>query len=673
MPLLGWFAYPPLLAVLLALLAVVLGFGKELGAPSLVWHYDLLTQTIAGLAATALCVHLGVVGYLLDSGENPDQDVAPDEATFGSVVRYTLWPVGALWLATVWGAFRQTETPHHGALVLIGPMTALVIFAWLAGGPLESRPISSLLRARDRERLMRLIHRVDTFLSARRPTPNVDPGAHAVQAFLMGALLVFYGVVWIFEPFVPAALAVSVALSIATGLWGLLRFWMRRFRVVGILLLAGFACVVGVTGDIPATGLSKVAFPIAGDQPRLLLPDQAVLEKWVAPFGKEKPPLVVVATSGGASRAAVWTINVLSQLDQRIPGFLRHVRIITGASGGMVGAAHLVSALGPSGLQVPIDEVLEGAARDSLTDVTRALILPRSDRGRALEAAWERNTMREVGPGRKESRLQRPFRDLMTGEAEGWRPSLVYAPMLVEDGRRLVVSNLDLTDLTVSSGPVAGCTATDPSECLQSRSAFQLFSCRGEGIDEIKLSTVARLSATFPWVTSAALLTTTPDRRIVDAGYYDNFGVDLGALWIRKNAAWLREHTSGVLLIQIRDDRRNALDVKAKGAPGRVHRWVSAVTTPIEAFLKAREATMSFRNDEQIALLASDPDLAFEKEFLITRSFELGDEAPLQWYLTRAAIDRLKRPPPEIAFHEVERWWAARQRRGDPAAAVAKP
>jgi hypothetical protein len=48
----------------------------------------------------------------------------------------------------------------------------------------------------------------------------------------------------------------------------------------------------------------------------------------------------------------------------------------------------------------------------------------------------------------------------------------------------------------------------------------QLFACEGVGIDAIKLSTVARLNATFPWVTSAALLTTTPDRRVVDAGYY---------------------------------------------------------------------------------------------------------------------------------------------------------
>jgi hypothetical protein len=261
-----------------------------------------------------------------------------------------------------------------------------------------------------------------------------------------------------------------------------------------------------------------------------------------------------------------------------------------------------------------------------------------------------------------------PFRALAEGEAQGWRPSLVYAPMLVEDGRRLVVSNLDLSPLTEASGPAVQC-ATGP-ECRQSVSALQLFACRGEGIDAIKLSTVARLSATFPWVTSAALLTTRPDRRIVDAGYYDNFGVDLAALWIRKNADWLRAHTSGVLLVQIRDAHRNAIAVDADGAPGTVHRWVSAFTTPIEAFLEAREATMSFRNDEQIALLAADPRLAPGERFFVTEAFEFEGEAPLQWYLNRASIERLKRPPPEIAFAPVEAWWRARRPQGGAAATV---
>jgi hypothetical protein len=37
-------------------------------------------------------------------------------------------------------------------------------------------------------------------------------------------------------------------------------------------------------------------------------------------------------------------------------------------------------------------------------------------------------------------------------ERMGWRPSLVFTPMMVEDGRRLLISNLDLAFATRNVG-----------------------------------------------------------------------------------------------------------------------------------------------------------------------------------------------------------------------------
>jgi hypothetical protein len=647
-PLVGWVSYLPLLFVLAAVVAAVCGLGAALGAPSLIWHDDGVTQLFAGLAAGMLCVHLGMVGYLLDSEENPDRAVAPDTATFGSVAGYTLWPVTVLGLAVLGSFCFQKETHYHGAGVLVGP--GLVCFAlWrLRRGDVARRPLADLLPTPWRRRLVALVERHHARVSLRRRAPTVDPGAHAVQAALMLALGALYVLIWIFERFVPAAVAVGVAFSLGTGLWGLLRFWTRRFLAVGMTSFVLGACLLGVTRDAPVTGLAKIELPGLDPAPRALLSDESVLARWKAGLGEAKPPLVVVATSGGAARAAVWTINVLASLDREIPGFLRHVRLITGASGGMVGAGHLVAALGPAGPTVPMTTIMEGAAADSLTAVTRALILPHSNRGQALETAWERNS---------DGRMAVPFRALAAGEAEGWRPSLVYTPMMVEDGRRLVVSNLDLGALTEALGPRLDCAAN----CPQSKSAVQLFACGGDGLDALKLSTVARLSATFPWVTSAALLPSTPSRRVVDAGYYDNYGVDVGAAWIRKNADWLRANTSGVLLLRLRDSVEQAFDLRATAGPGYFHEWVSAATTPIEAFLQARESTMSFRNDEEVGFLAADPRLAPGTHFFVTETFEFAGEAPLEWYLGRASIDRLEQPPPEADVSRLKSWWATRR------------
>lgn len=56
----------------------------------------------------------------------------------------------------------------------------------------------------------------------------------------------------------------------------------------------------------------------------------------------KKPKLVLVATTGGASRSAYWTALVLDRLAKsKQKGITQSVRVIAGASGGMVGASFL--------------------------------------------------------------------------------------------------------------------------------------------------------------------------------------------------------------------------------------------------------------------------------------------------------------------------------------------
>jgi hypothetical protein len=82
-----------------------------------------------------------------------------------------------------------------------------------------------------------------------------------------------------------------------------------------------------------------------------LIPPKTALDGWLktAP-GSAKPKMVLVATTGGAYRSAYWTGLVLDHLKREsvTPGsplehFANHIRIITGASGGMVAAAYFVA------------------------------------------------------------------------------------------------------------------------------------------------------------------------------------------------------------------------------------------------------------------------------------------------------------------------------------------
>ena len=163
-----------------------------------------------------------------------------------------------------------------------------------------------------------------------------------------------------------------------------------------------------------------------------------------------------------------------------------------------------------------------------------------SDRGQVLERDWA--GIRDL-----------TFRAIRVAEAEGAIPSLIYSPMIVDDGRRLLISNLDLMgyqrlvdrDLdgdgmpdhmfdTDGDGtleritedrrmarvrdewpiPVARHDDLDNDNDGNSRnaisiSALELFKLV-PGSDALSLATAARMSATFPFVSPAVNLPTDP-------------------------------------------------------------------------------------------------------------------------------------------------------------------
>src|SRR5262249_42152520 len=188
-------------------------------------------------------------------------------------------------------------------------------------------------------------------------------------------------------------------------------------------------------------------------------------------------------------------------------------------------------------------------------------------RGHVLEEQW--------------TTLDRSFAAIRDGEAEGWRPSLVFTPMVVETGRRLIFSNLDLFGLTEARAVDRDDVSLLPSDRdrvagdgartqeigagrLYSRTTVEFFRAfpaiyDGPGSDApadpedvFKIRTAARMNASFPYISPAVSLPVWPPRRVVDAGFYDNFGVDLALVWAFLNRRWIRGNTSGLALVQIR-------------------------------------------------------------------------------------------------------------------------
>jgi len=383
--------------------------------------------------------------------------------------------------------------------------------------------------------------------------------------------------------------------------------------------------------------------------------------------------LIIVCASGGGIRAGTWTAAILGQLDE-IEGFRAATRLLTGASGGMVGAASWLSlaAKRNTAPDVPAApnswrDLMDAVAMDSLTPVARQLVfrdIPLAflgwnnlqDRGRALEDAWCDNLKSKLGVD-----LRMSFGDLRSGEESGKWPALVFSPMLIEDGRRLILSNLDLTQLTdhcvrwlsskdTGATPVTGCA---------SRTAYHLSQICPQDWTQFPLSTAARLSAAFPYVSPAVLLPTEPRRRVVDAGYYDNYGLELGCSWLRelleKRKAWLEKSISGILVIQIRDnvselsvnpeleEQKQRIRARTRSSDGRLSRSLEGLTSPPAGLLAARESVTLFRNDSQLEAMSHLYANALQSEdFLTTTVFEFGGEASLSWHLAGEEVNRLE-------------------------------
>jgi hypothetical protein len=693
---LGWlFAYPLIpLQILLFWLIAWGRLGAGLGVDDLFWSESIREQFFNGATCGLLFGELFLVRYLLD----------PERARFR--FRLTLLPVAdpavhrlgqylvLLWLPAlaVLGGFKLFSPGVWGGSVRVQVWPLYLGLATSVG--LVSGVVGWASRTRLLARLGGAGH------------PAGDGSLHGVATLTAGLYVTGLGVIYI-RHFLGAELSpvvvACVLLGVANALYGFVAFRLPGFQYVLLILLIGLGLLVhlpavnpgsaysltlpgleayydtplplhegpkGASDERPDHYFSHLRDQAQGGGKPDLIPSEEPLRRMHARWADRhkdgtKPRLVIVCTSGGGIRAAVWTAVVLEGLEREQPAAFRdHIRLFTGASGGMVGAGLYVADFeGPPAGQRPVDPdtglggVSGLLARESLRRTAQTMLLndlPMAfwpgragwDRGRELERVWAGRT---VGPDGR-SPFQKSFLELADLERDGRRPSLVYSPMLVEDSRRLLISNLDLMDLTWTSGHSPGLTSfrqkyqipAGPDEPLLALSAVELFRLFPDARAGFQVGTAARVNASFPFVSPAVSLPTSPPRRVVDAGYYDNFGVDVAAMWLYRHEAAVREYTSGVLVVEIRAFRNDHArwhfqDTEAEKLTqkrGAVEAAVEGLSAPAEAILTARGRAAYYRNDELLDIL----NRLFNRQtpgFFASAAFECEVEAALNWTLPR--------------------------------------
>jgi predicted acylesterase/phospholipase RssA len=435
------------------------------------------------------------------------------------------------------------------------------------------------------------------------------------------------------DPFGPArmydAVILQVILLLLLACWLLsgLSFFFDRFR---ILVLLPIVVWLGVTSHL---GTSDHVFHTSNR------PAQApAIPNPQTKLAGAPDHIIAIAAAGGGIQAAAWTSQVLCGLRQDLgEAFDRSVLVISGVSGGSIGAMFYLRCLeSPPGSTA----AAEAATKSSLEaiawglahpDLRHAVLpvqgwwWPGDDRGWALERAI-----------RKNAQFLPRDRPLASQSAVGDWPVLLFNSTEARTGDPFVFTNSDFPAQNGSS----------PAN-HQLHNFHQVHSGR-----DVRVETAARMSAAFPYVSPAARADTPWNaEHLVDGGYFENSGLFSLREWLKEAAvstkaednARQRHPPKKILIIQI-----DAFPDRFWNGPAdQPKSWAYQLLAPVLAILHVRSEGALVRDTaEQSDLLELLSERGYDASAVTARyvpsvgsknstlAVTCPADPPLTWHLT---------------------------------------
>ncbi len=461
---------------------------------------------------------------------------------------------------------------------------------------------------------------------------------------------------------IPAGASAFLFFTIVLMVVSALFSWMKGWTGTVIILVVVVLNLVSHRTEqflynSHAYGLDYEVPPAVYDQPTIvaLATDADAMERDVAsmlgtldrwkernstlPHGEAKPPMLVINTSGGGMRALLWTFRCLQHADSVLGGTLMERTVfVTGSSGGVIGATYyrqLFLGDQEQGTAVRNDAALmDELASDMLNPLAFSFVTNDMfvryrkvhdgehsytlDRGHAFERKLNQNTR-----GLLDVRLG----DLAEAERKARIPILVLSPTVANDGRRLVIGALPMSFLTniLPEEPVHNAAQPESIEFMR------LFA--EQGAERLKLTSALRMNATFPYITPIVSLPSSPTMRVMDAGVRDNYGYRNTLAFLHTFRHWIAEHTSGVVVLQLRDTRRE-LEIHP-GHVSLVSRALSPIGSVYNNFVRIQD------QDHDLMMQQASGWVDFPLEVVdVQLRHDRDERISLSWHLT--ALERLR-------------------------------
>ena len=597
-------------------------------------YFDWLEQWIPRLLGAATFVALLMSAYRANSNlpNLPNlRDHGVTDSLSHSLHYFMIWCVAGLILFLFYAAYR-VKIAHRASGKWVEKLTAF------------GRPLLDLLD-------------IGKPYSANQLGLGGSTGNQFGQLMLI-AIFVAFVVVLLAQPnqvarLFPRAFSVSVMLGGWLPILTYLSAIGRRLRAP--LIVAAFTAVALITGIVGDNHDVRLIENSAAPEP---LPLDKAVAMWMAANhctagnAQACPRPVIVAASGGASRAGFFTASMLGNLldnasDHKLDytGLRNRLFAISSVSGSSVGAVMTVAALGAGGADThpPCrkkkfsdwygDEVtnwrgcLESLmSGDFLTPTFIGLTFhdmipfgPWPDRATILEQSWEQlfaEGMDETAHQGKRLpcpqepyQLDCPFLGLRPAQ-DLWLPLLLLNGVSVGTGQRIVTTPLASKysasgDCPTGNKP-ADCTLfaetwffheflrnmTQTDDWLQRLQRLMTSDYwRDRKNNDIRLSTAAHNSARFPIVSPPGAIRNAAHfivDRVVDGGYMENFGV-LTAFELAQAIHAVRPELKPFVLV-ISNDPDEPVDQQESPDKVSASGYLTDITSLVAAISNTRDA-----------------------------------------------------------------------------------
>jgi hypothetical protein len=444
-------------------------------------------------------------------------------------------------------------------------------------------------------------------------------------------------------------LLVTILIMVISSLYSWFRGWTNTLLIVGIVLLNFLSQKTELFAYKNfAYGLdySNELAPYSSDSIHALNSDTVmydkdkrqtieVLNKWKRDlnneFGIRKPPIIIFCASGGGIRSSLWTLAVMQKLDSVSKGmFGRYCRLITGASGGMIGSAYYRELL----LQQQSGEIKSATDRKYIDNMSKDILNPvafciatsdlfiryqrftegpytyTKDRGYIFEKTLNDNL---------ENVFSKRLFEYKMHEENAEIPMLVFSPTIINHGRKLIISPMNVSYLTHHSSRDI---VTSDGEV-----EFTRFFAKQNAVN-LKFSTALRMSATFPYVMPMVSLPTSPTVEVMDAGIRDNYGISLAVKFLSEFKIWIQNNTSGVILITTRDRPRELKETRVNNSV------YTKMSKPASNVVDNIFYTQDFENDQLLDNFLSNSGLNVTNiDFCLPN--DPKTKISLSWHLTK--------------------------------------